>query len=87
MPWNGWQVWSPRGDLQGVLRQKQDPDTPWEFRVNRYGLGWVVRLTTQLSAAFGLFDIRVRDTYPSRVDACTRKQYQAYEIFTISNTP
>ncbi|CAN0382697.1 unnamed protein product [Ectocarpus sp. 12 AP-2014] len=28
-------LWSPLGDLQGVLRQKNDPDTPWIFRVNR----------------------------------------------------
>ncbi|CAM9382860.1 unnamed protein product [Ectocarpus sp. 8 AP-2014] len=28
-------LWSQLGDLQGVLRQKNDPDTPWIFRVNR----------------------------------------------------
>ncbi|CAM9388702.1 unnamed protein product, partial [Ectocarpus sp. 4 AP-2014] len=28
-------LWSPLGDLKGVLRQKHDPDTPWIFRVNR----------------------------------------------------
>ncbi|CAN0442076.1 unnamed protein product, partial [Ectocarpus sp. 12 AP-2014] len=28
-------LWSPLGDLRGVLRQKKDPDTPWKFRANR----------------------------------------------------
>ncbi|CAM9409360.1 unnamed protein product [Scytosiphon promiscuus] len=28
-------LWSPLGVPHGVLRQKQDPDAPWTFRVNR----------------------------------------------------
>lgn len=42
-----WQLWSTVGDLRGVLRQKQHPDTPWTFRVNRYAtllLVWYCRM-------------------------------------------
>eukprot|EP00903_Cladosiphon_okamuranus_P013183 g12296.t1 len=28
-------LWSTAGDLRGILREKQQPDTPWKFRVNR----------------------------------------------------
>lgn len=35
-PYNAFQLWTPTGDLRGVLRQRQDLDTPWTFRVNRY---------------------------------------------------